>query len=195
MKNIPLTLYSRKGCERVAKGLMLVVCERWIGDGGKVLLTKAALLSRPAGLQADSHAGNLSPTDSNCDWNWLKPSVAPGYIFVWHPPASCGRTNLHRIQPRPQVKVIFRYLRPDAPVSLFFRLFTQVHHLIDGSVEGQYVTKLVQNGFCAHFIRMMLFRIEFWIHTCTDFLSGTSFRGSRKWARKAFWEEITVTSL
>ena len=47
----------------------------------------------------------------------------------------------HRIQPRPQVKVIFRYLRPDAPVSLFFRLFTQVHLLIDGSVEGQYVTK------------------------------------------------------
>ena len=51
-----------------------------------------------------------------------------------------GRTHLHRIQPRPQVKVILRYLRPDAPVSLFFRLFTQVHLLIDGSVEGQYVT-------------------------------------------------------
>ena len=29
----------------------------------------------------------------------------------------CGRTHLHRIQPRPQVKGIFRYLRPDAPVS------------------------------------------------------------------------------
>ena len=48
----------------------------------------------------------------------------------------------HRIQPRPQVKVIFRYLRPDAPVSLFFRLFTLVHLLIDSSVEGQYITKL-----------------------------------------------------
>ena len=48
--------------------------------------------------------------------NWLNPSVAPGYIIVWCPPASCGRTHLHRIQPRPQVKVIFRYLRPDAPV-------------------------------------------------------------------------------
>ena len=46
----------------------------------------------------------------------------------------------HRIQPCPQVKVIFQYLRPDAPVLLFFRLFTQVHLLIDGSVEGQYVT-------------------------------------------------------
>ena len=37
--------------------------------------------------------------------NWLKPSVAPGYIIVWHPPASCGHTHLHRIQPRPQIKV------------------------------------------------------------------------------------------
>ena len=56
---------------------------------------------------------------SNCNSNsnWLKPSVAPGYIIVWHPPASCGRTYLHRIQPRPKVKVIFRYLWPDAPVS------------------------------------------------------------------------------
>ena len=44
----------------------------------------------------------------------LKPFVAPGYIIVWHPPASCG--HLHRIQPYPQVKVIPRYLRPDAPV-------------------------------------------------------------------------------
>ena len=36
--------------------------------------------------------------DCNSNWtlpasntNWLKPSVAPGYIIVWHPPASCGR--------------------------------------------------------------------------------------------------------
>ena len=75
-KNIPLTLYSRMGCERVVKGLVLIVCE-----------------------------------------NWPNPSVAPGYIIVWHPPASCELTHLHRIQPRPQVKVIFRYLRADAPVS------------------------------------------------------------------------------
>ena len=93
------------------------------------------------------------PTDSNSNWNsksnWRKPSVAPGYIFVWLPPASYGRTHLHRIQPRPQVKVIFRYLRPDALVSPFFRLFTQVHLLIDGSVEGQYVTLA-----CFNMIRM-----------------------------------------
>ena len=90
-------------------------------------------------LQADSHADILSPTDSNrnWNWNWLKPSVKPGYINVWHPPASCGPTHQHRIQPRLRVKAIFRYLQLDAPVSLFFRLFNL---LIDGSVEGQYIT-------------------------------------------------------
>ena len=94
---------------------------------------------------AGSQFSILSTTDSNGDWNWTrtdcpKPSVAPGYIIIWYPPASCGHTHLHRIQPRPQVKVIFRYLWPDAPVSLSFCLFTQVHLLIDSSVEGQYVT-------------------------------------------------------
>ena len=74
------------------------------------------------------------------EFNWPKPSMAPGYIFVWHPPAFCGRTNLHRIQPRPQVKEIFPDLQPDTPVSLFLRLFTQVHFLIDCSVDAQYAT-------------------------------------------------------
>ena len=135
IKNIPLTLYSRKGCKRVDVDYVWEVSWRrgqtatyW----PKVLLTIAALISHLGWAAqpwvtegysplsaAGSQFGILSPTDSNCDWNWtdsLKPSVAPGYIIVWHPPASCGRTHLHRIQPRPQVKVIFRYLRPDAPV-------------------------------------------------------------------------------
>ena len=46
------------------------------------------------------------PTDSNSNWDWnsnwltnkLNPSVAPGYIIVWHPLASCGCTHLQRIQ-------------------------------------------------------------------------------------------------
>ena len=59
--------------------------------------------------------------NSNSNWtlpalnsNKLKPSVAPGFIIVWCPPASCG--HLHWIQPCPQVKVIPWYLRLDAPV-------------------------------------------------------------------------------
>ena len=76
-----------------------------------VLLTIAALLSHsgwaaqtwvsegPSPLsEAGSHsAGILSSTDSNSNsnWNfdWPKPSVAPGYIIVWRSPASA---YLHR---------------------------------------------------------------------------------------------------
>ena len=63
----------------------------------QVILAIAALLSHLGwgcstvghwGSKAGSHAGILSPTDSNSNWNWLKPSVAPGYIIVSCPPAS-----------------------------------------------------------------------------------------------------------
>ena len=75
----------------------------------QVLLTLAALLSHSGwaaqpwvtvaqalSLQADSHAGILSPNwlQLELELNWLKPSVASGFIFVWRPPASCGRTYL-----------------------------------------------------------------------------------------------------
>ena len=67
---------------------------------------------------AGSHsAGILSPTATGTE---LTNSIRLWHdIIVWRPPASCGRAHLHRIQP--QVKVIFRYLRPDAPVSLLHR--------------------------------------------------------------------------
>ena len=82
--------------------------------------------SHSAGILSPTATGTLTRTDSNSasnsnclqlELNSLKPSVAPGYIIVWHQPASRGRKHLHRIQPRLQFKVIFRYLRPDAPVS------------------------------------------------------------------------------
>ena len=63
-------------------------------------------------LQADSHAGILSPTDSN----------RPGHLVIL---------------------LSHAHLLP-----LFFRLFTQVHLLIDGLVEGQYIT---------HFLLVFLF--------------------------------------
>ena len=72
-------------------------------------------------LLTPTATGTWTDSNCNCNSNSLKPSVAPGYIIVWHPPASCGHTHLHRIQPRPQVKVIFRYLRLDAPVLLLHR--------------------------------------------------------------------------
>ena len=106
---------------------MLVVCERWVGDGDRLIHNDPKffflLLARVA--QPWDTEG-LKP--SVCRWvsirhlvpNWLqlqleleltKPSVAPGYIIVWLPPASA-----------------------------VLRFFTQVYLLIDGSVEGQYVT-------------------------------------------------------
>ena len=127
--------------ERVAKGLMFFMCERWVGDGTDCpILTPSSSdhsstsssfcwAAQPWVLRAQALCLKLVLTPASyiqlelqlqlqlqLELNWLKPSVAPGYIIVWHPPASCGRTHLHRIQPRPQVKVIFRYLRPDAPV-------------------------------------------------------------------------------
>ena len=120
-----------------------------------VLLTIAALLPHsgwaaqpwvtegPSPLSgASSHStGILSPTGtaSRTDLSRLWHLV----IFLLDDnllPVGVRFCHHHWIQSRPQVKVIFRYLWPDAPVRLFFRLFTQVYLLIDGSVEGQYIT-------------------------------------------------------
>ena len=101
--------------------VMFLVCERWVGDGDRLphILTIAALLSH-LGWAAQPWVTE-GPKPSVCRWfsrghlvpqltsaatgtatriptwtatDWLKPSVAPGYIFVWRPPASCGRTHL-----------------------------------------------------------------------------------------------------
>ena len=77
----------------------------------------------------------------NCHWNWTDSSRLWHlviFLFDIHLlPVGVGIctefNHVHRSR-------YLRYLRPDAPVSLFFRFFTQVHLLIDGSVEGQYVT-------------------------------------------------------
>ena len=105
---------------------MAVVCERWAGDGDRLLywtrvllLTIAAFLSHlglrllnrgslraqsPQSASWFSRYGILSPTDSN----------RPGHLVIL-------LSHAHRL-------------------PLFFCLFTQVHLLIDGSVEGQYIT-------------------------------------------------------
>ena len=99
-KNISLTLYSRKGwCWLCVRGELETRTDCYIMT--QVLLATIAVLlphlgwgwstvghwgSQSLSLQADSHAGILSPTDSHS--NWPKPSVAPGYIIVLCPPAS-----------------------------------------------------------------------------------------------------------
>ena len=99
-----------------------------------LLLHSAGLLNRgPEGPSPLSGAGSHSA--GNCDWNWtatrtptLKPSVAPGYIIVWHPPASCGC----------RMCTEFNSSTGQGDIPIFSTGCTCF--LIDGSVEGQYVT-------------------------------------------------------
>ena len=91
-KNIPLTLYSQKG------DVSCVWEVSWRqGQTGtywpQVLLTIAALLSHSGcstighwgpqdlSLQADSHTDILSPTDSNCNWNWVTQAVCGTWLY------------------------------------------------------------------------------------------------------------------
>ena len=121
-RKIYLSHFIRNGCERV-------MCERWIGDWTKtetywppILLSLPAFLSRSARLLnrrpwGSSSLLSLVLTASNCN-NWLRLTelpVAPGYIIVWHSPASHERHICTEFNP-PTVKTIPWYLRPDAPV-------------------------------------------------------------------------------
>ena len=116
--------------EMVSKGLRKgYMCERWVGDWTDyniltpVPLSSVALLPHSVRLLnqgswgpslllcAGSHCLELQQTDSN----ELNLSVAPGYIIVWHPLASCGRHICTQFNPS-TVKVIPWYLRLDALV-------------------------------------------------------------------------------
>ena len=91
----------------------------------QVPLSLAALLSRSAGLLNRGSWGPIAlcwvlvlSTASYLQLDWLQLTelpVAPGYIIVWHPPASCGRHICPQCNPS-TVKFIPWYLRPDAPV-------------------------------------------------------------------------------
>ena len=107
IKNITLTLYSWKGwcwlyvtdeletgtdCYILTQVLLTMaellsllgwVAQPWVTDGRKAL-----------SLRADSHAGILSPTDSNS--NWLKPSVSWLYFCLKAPCFRCSSASLHR---------------------------------------------------------------------------------------------------
>ena len=108
------------------------MCERWVGDWTNCnILTPCSFVfsstsfsfcwAAPSGVLkvhsslrgAGSLYSILSPT------HWLQLTelpVAPGYIIVWHPPASCERRICTRFN-LSTVKAISWSLRPDAPVS------------------------------------------------------------------------------
>ena len=98
IKNISLTLYSRKGwCWLCVRG------ELETGTDCSILTPSSSDHSSTSfalwldcstmghcGPKASAQFGILFPTDLN----WLKPSVAPGYIIVLRSTASCERTHL-----------------------------------------------------------------------------------------------------
>ena len=119
-----LEKYTSHGCERV-------MCDRWVGDwtNCNILISSSFVFSstsfsfcwaaqsgvlraRSPLLGAGSLYSILSPT--NC-FQLIGLPVAPVYIIVWLPPASCERRIGTQFNPS-TVKVIPWYLRPGAPV-------------------------------------------------------------------------------
>ena len=103
-KNIPLTLYSRRGwCWLCVRGELETGTDCYI-------LTQSSSDHRGTSFSSQlgcSTVGHWGPKPSvwnwfslrwhpisNCNCNWLKPSVGPGYIIVLRTPYSWGRTHL-----------------------------------------------------------------------------------------------------
>ena len=137
------TLFSkglRKGCERV-------VCERWVGDGTDcniLTLSSSGHSSISSSFCWAAQPGSWGPKPSVSNWFSLprtatrtptnglqltELAMAPGYIIVCHPPASCGRR-------------ICTEFNPSTGQDVFMSLTGCTCFLIDGWVEGQYVTQL-----------------------------------------------------
>ena len=73
--------------------------------------------AQPGALRAQLSAESWFslPRTATTDSKLIELPVAPGYIIVWRPPASCGHHICTQFNPS-TVKVILWYLRPDAPV-------------------------------------------------------------------------------
>ena len=122
-KNIPLPLYFRKGlCWLGVRDELETRTDYYIFT--QVLLTIAALISHLGwGCSTVGHWAKalclpwVSGILSPTGPNWLWPPRAHGYMIV-----------------------------SSSLLPLFFRLFSQVHLLLDSSVEGQYVTETGREG-------------------------------------------------
>ena len=106
--------------------VMFLVCERWVGDKGRLLYWPKILLSTKAALL--SHLGwvaQLWVTEGRKSLVCRLILMLASYLQLTQ--AICALVIL----------LFNAHLLP-----LFFRLFTQVHLLIDSSVKGQYITHL-----------------------------------------------------
>ena len=142
-RKIYLSLYS-KGFERVTKN---IICERWVGDRTELQHIDPPHNSSGYNSISFSFSWAVQPGawgPSLCWYMVLFPASSlqltdflshPRYIIIWHPPTSSGVTIRTQFN-QSAVKVIPRYLRPDAPV-----IYTGAFLIWQLSwVGGQYVT-------------------------------------------------------
>ena len=125
-RKIYITHFVRNGCKRVTKGLCVrgeLETEQTTTYWPPVPLSLAALISRSVGLLNRWSWGPIAlcwvlviSTASYLQlwfqFDWLQLAVAPGYVIVWPPPASCGRHICIQFNSS-TVKVIPWYLRPN----------------------------------------------------------------------------------
>ena len=132
-KNISLTLYSRKGDVSCVWGMS------W--RRGRTVIWPKVLLSTIVALLP--HLG------------W----VAQPWVTEGSKPSFCCWLSIRHLVPnwlRPSVCLVLLLFNTHL-LPLFFRLLTLVHLLIDGSVEGQYVT-------IVPFLFFKIPHVEFFLH-------------------------------
>ena len=101
---------------------MFVVCEKWVETRTDSYIDPSSSLDHSSTSFASWVAQpgvTKNPMPSVCSWFWLRHPVSNWLEPLGHLVILFSNAHLH---------------------LLFFRIFTQVHLLIDGSVEGQYIT-------------------------------------------------------
>ena len=105
---------------------MLVVSERWVGERDRLLYWAKLFLDRSS-TSSSSWLGC-----STVGYWGLQSPLSASWFSRWHP-------VLDWLWPPGHLVRLFSIVHL---LPLFFRFFTQVHLLIDGSVEGQYITQI-----------------------------------------------------
>ena len=113
-----ILVWSRKQSQRVRAhgGAVGSRTSQWTTDFSRNSGTYIVYNSHVTCSNSSFSLTMVTPTSHFFAFHWLCCLLPIGYLpkpdFV-----GARICHHHRIQPRPQVKVIFRYLRPDAPVS------------------------------------------------------------------------------
>ena len=109
----------------ILKRVMFLVCERWVGDGHRLSFWPKFFLAHSS-TSFSSWLGLLNRGSLRAQ----SPLSAAGSHFGIFSPTDSNHPG--------QLVILLSHAHL---LLLFFRLFTQVYLLIDGSVEGQYITQ------------------------------------------------------